>query len=108
MRLFAVICWTLGLSYRGVSMILSGLKIVLCPMTVWRDAQEQGEKLRRRNEWKPVRVLGLDGAYVLWLVGLRGPVLWIAAAVGLVIACRFLIDWNRQYRELWLDREKKP
>jgi hypothetical protein len=24
-----------------------------------------------------------------------------------VIAFRFLIDWNRKYRELWLDREKK-
>jgi acyl-phosphate glycerol 3-phosphate acyltransferase len=41
------------------------------------------------------------------LVGLRGPVLWIAAAVGVVISCRFMIDWNRKYRELWLDREKK-
>ena len=51
---------------------------------------------------------GILFAPLLWLVGLRGPVLWIAAAVGLVIACRFLIDWNRQYRELWLDREKKP
>jgi hypothetical protein len=24
----------------------------------------------------------------------------------LVMAYRFLIDWNRKYRELWLDREK--
>jgi acyl phosphate:glycerol-3-phosphate acyltransferase len=45
----------------------------------------------------------------LWLFGLRGAEFWIAVAVGLVIAFRFLIDWNRQYRELWLDREKsKP
>jgi len=43
----------------------------------------------------------------LWLVGLRGDVLWVTTASGLVIAFRFLIDWNRQYRELWLDREKK-
>ena len=50
---------------------------------------------------------GLLFAPLLWLVGLRGPVIWIAVAVGVVIACRFLIDWNRQYRELWLDREKK-
>ena len=50
---------------------------------------------------------GLLFAPLLWLVGLRGTVLWIAAAVGLVVAFRFLIDWNRKYRELWLDREKK-
>lgn len=53
-------------------------------------------------------VAGILFAPLLWLVGLRGPVLWIAAAVGVVIAFRFLIDWNRKYRELWLDREKKP
>ena len=53
-------------------------------------------------------ISGILIAPLLWLVGLRGPLLWIAAAVGLVVAVRFLIDWNRQYRELWLDREKKP
>ena len=31
---------------------------------------------------------------------------WIAFACGFVMAYRFLIDWNRKYRELWLDREK--
>jgi acyl phosphate:glycerol-3-phosphate acyltransferase len=44
---------------------------------------------------------------LLWLVGARGAVIWIAPAVGTIIALRFLIDWNRKYRELWLDREKK-
>jgi hypothetical protein len=37
---------------------------------------------------------------------LGNPVIWIAAATGLVLAGRFAIDWNRQYRELWLDREQ--
>jgi acyl phosphate:glycerol-3-phosphate acyltransferase len=50
---------------------------------------------------------GLLFAPVLWLIGLRGAVIWIAAAVGLVVAVRFLVDWNRRYRELWLDREKR-
>jgi hypothetical protein len=53
-------------------------------------------------------VAGILIAPVLYLVGLRGPVLWIGAAVGLVVTIRFLSDWNRQYRELWLDREKPP
>jgi glycerol-3-phosphate acyltransferase PlsY len=51
-------------------------------------------------------ITGVLFAPLLWVVGLRGPVLWIGAAVGVVIAFRFLIDWNRKYRELWLDREK--
>ena len=49
---------------------------------------------------------GLLIAPLLWLFNLRGIAIWAAVAIGLVIAFRFLIDWNRQYRELWLDREK--
>jgi hypothetical protein len=71
---FAVICWTLGLSYRGVSTILSGFGIALSQMTVWRDAQEQAERMKKHNQWQRVRVLGVDGAYVLgW--GEKRPVL---------------------------------
>ena len=43
---------------------------------------------------------------IFWLFHFRGLEFWIALACGLVIAYRFLIDWNRKYRELWLDREK--
>jgi len=50
---------------------------------------------------------GLLMAPLLWVVGLRDTVFWVALAVGLVIAFRFLIDWNRKYRELWLDREQQ-
>lgn len=49
---------------------------------------------------------GLLIAPVLYLFNLRGIVIWMGVAIGLVIAFRFLIDWNRKYRELWLDREK--
>ncbi len=49
---------------------------------------------------------GILVAPMFWLFQLRGLEMWIALAGGLVIAYRFLIDWNRKYRELWLDREK--
>jgi acyl phosphate:glycerol-3-phosphate acyltransferase len=49
---------------------------------------------------------GILIAPLFWLFHLRGLEFWIALACGLVIAYRFLIDWNRKYRELWLDREK--
>jgi len=42
---------------------------------------------------------------VFWLLGERGVVLGIATGSGAVIAVRFYAeDWNRKYRELWLDR----
>ena len=49
---------------------------------------------------------GVLVAPLFWLFNLRGLEFWSALACGLVIAYRFLIDWNRKYRELWLDREK--
>lgn len=50
---------------------------------------------------------GLLMAPLFWLLNLRGFEFWIAIAGGIVIAYRFIIDWNRKYRELWLDREKQ-
>jgi glycerol-3-phosphate acyltransferase PlsY len=51
-------------------------------------------------------VTGILIAPLFWILNLRGLEFWIALACGLVIAYRFLIDWNRKYRELWLDRER--
>jgi transposase-like protein len=65
LRKLAAICWVLGLSLRGVVQVLSAFGIPLCHMTVWRDMDEANQKLSRRRRWKQVRVLGLDGAYVL-------------------------------------------
>ncbi len=52
-------------------------------------------------------IAGLLAPPVMWLLGLRGDIIWVSALVGLVIAGRFTIDWKRQYRELWLDREQE-
>ncbi|MDZ7844594.1 MAG: glycerol-3-phosphate acyltransferase [Anaerolineales bacterium] len=50
---------------------------------------------------------GLSIAPVLWLTGFRGVIFWTALAVGWVLAFRFYQqDWDREYRELWLDRER--
>ncbi|WKZ37216.1 MAG: glycerol-3-phosphate acyltransferase [Anaerolineales bacterium] len=48
---------------------------------------------------------GILAAPVLWAANIRGDSFWLMLGAGLVIAIRFLIDWNRKYRELWLDRE---
>ena len=49
---------------------------------------------------------GILIAPLFWMFQLRDIEFWIAIAGGIVIALRFTIDWNRKYRELWLDREK--
>jgi hypothetical protein len=86
-----------------VSTILSGLNVTICPMTVWRDAQEQEEKLRRHNQWKPVRVLGLDGAYVLgW--GEKRPVLVaVDLGTGQPVAVGYVNEYDPQAVQRWLE-----
>jgi glycerol-3-phosphate acyltransferase PlsY len=51
-------------------------------------------------------VTGLLASPALWFLNIRDTTFIFALLGGLVIALRFLIDWNRKYRELWLDREK--
>lgn len=51
-------------------------------------------------------ITGIIMAPLIYLFGGRGLIVYTAAASGVVLAVRFLSDWNRQYRELWLDREK--
>jgi glycerol-3-phosphate acyltransferase PlsY len=60
-----------------------------------------------RQSARATVIAGIFFAPVLWLAGMRGTIIWIAIVVGIIITFRFTIDWNRQYRELWLDREKK-
>jgi transposase-like protein len=60
----AAIGWMLGMSYRGLSVFLSGFGVELSRMSVWRDVQERAGGLERERYWKKVRVLGIDGAYV--------------------------------------------
>ena len=43
----------------------------------------------------------------LLLFGQVGTVLMVSIATSIIIAIRFTIDWNREYRELWLDRDQK-
>jgi transposase-like protein len=66
MKKLAVICWSLGLSYRGLELILSAFGVVLSRMSGWRDVQAEGQALRRNLRWKPARLVGVDGA---WLNG---------------------------------------
>jgi transposase-like protein len=66
MKQLAVICWSFGLSHRGVEVILSAFGVSLSRMTSWRDVQAGAEQIRREKSWQPARVVGVDGA---WLGG---------------------------------------
>lgn len=56
----AALLYGLGLSCRAAAHLLGALEVALCPMTVWRDAQDAGEALRRTRPGGRVQVLGVD------------------------------------------------
>lgn len=102
LRLYAVLLWTLGLSYRGSSLILSGVNVLVSFMTIWRDVQAEAGKIKKRNQWKPVRVLGVDGASVLgW--GEKRPVLVaVDMGSGEPIALGYVNEYDPQAVRRWL------
>jgi glycerol-3-phosphate acyltransferase PlsY len=104
-------CWPIFAGFRGGMGLATanGGMLAAAPVAILINYALLGLlTLILRHSARASVLAGILFAPLLWLVGLRGPVLWIAAAVGVVISGRFLIDWNRKYRELWLDREKKP
>jgi transposase-like protein len=102
LKLFAVICWRMGLSHRGVSRMLSGLGIFLSHMSVWREAQAQAEVSRKQNQWKPVRVLGLDGAYVLGWGEERPVLVAVDLGTGDPISVGYVNEYDPQAVRRWL------
>jgi transposase-like protein len=102
LRVFAVVLWTLGLSHRASSLVLSGLNVLVSFMTIWRDVQEAAKRIQKRNQWKPVRVLGLDGAHVLgW--GAKQPVLVaVDLGTGEPLAVGYINEYDPQAVKRWL------
>jgi hypothetical protein len=62
-------------------MALGAFGVSLSPMSVWGDLQEQTRQVEKRRRWQGVRVLGLDGAYVLGWGQHNHPVL-VAVDMG--------------------------
>jgi transposase-like protein len=103
LRIFVILLWKLGLSYRASSLILSGLQVLVSFMTIWRDVQTEAQTIQKRNQWKPVRMLGLDGAYVLgW--GQKQPVLVaVDLGTGDPIAVGYVNEYDPQAIRRWLE-----
>ena len=102
LRLLAILLWTLGLSHRASSLILSGLNVLVSFMTIWRDLQAEAQKVKKRNHRKPVRIVGLDGAYVLgW--GEKQPVLVaVDLGTGEPIAIGYINEYDPHAVLRWL------
>ena len=103
LRKLAALCWTLGLSYRGVTGVFGGFGISICHMTAWRDVQEQSNQLTQSRKWQPVRVLGLDGAYVRGWGDIRPVLVAIDLGNGQPVMIGEIDEHNPQAVRKWLE-----
>lgn len=103
LRKLAALFWVLGLSLRGVTLVLSAFRVSLSHMTVWRDLQEQAHLVKERRRWQPVRVLGLDGAYPLGWGKKRAVLIAVDLGTGQPVAIGRIDESNPQAVRRWLE-----
>jgi transposase-like protein len=84
-------------------MILSGLNVTLSHMSIWRDAQQAGAEINKRNAWGSVRVLGVDGAYVLGWGDTRGVLVAVDLGTGQPVCIGWVDERNPQAVRHWLE-----
>jgi transposase-like protein len=103
LRKLAAICWALGLSYRGIGGVFAVFGVGVARMTAWRDVQEEAKQLQRNRVWKPVRVLGVDGAYVRGWGELRPVLVAVDLGEGKPVAIAYLDEHNPDVVRRWLE-----
>ncbi len=102
LELFSVLLWTLGVSYRSAELILSGLRVAISHMTIWRNVQEENVKRKKQKQWQPVRVLGLDGAYVQGWGEKQSVLVAVDLGTGDPIAVGYVNEYDPQAIQRWL------
>ena len=103
LRKLAGMCWILGLSYRGIAAVMAVFGVGISRMSAWRDAQEEAKRLRRSRVWTPVRVLGVDGAYVRGWGGIQPVVVAVDMGEGKPVEIACLDEHNPQAVMRWLE-----
>lgn len=103
LRKLAAIYWLLGMSLRSAVLALAPFGVKLSHMSVWRDLQEQADLQEKRRHWKPVRVLGLDGAYVRAWGEVRPVLVAVDLGNGEPVAVGYVDEYNPQAVRRWLE-----
>jgi transposase len=103
LRKLAALMWVMGLSYRGIATLLPVFGIRIGRMSAWRDEQVWAEQLRQQRKWKPVQVLGVDGAYVRAFGAVRPVLVAVDMGAGQPVAIGYVDEYNPDAVRRWLE-----
>jgi transposase-like protein len=103
LRRLAALSWMLGLSYRGLVGLFDVFRASLSRMSAWRDVQEWAEALRKQHKWRPVRVLGLDGAYVRGWGEQQKVLVAVDLGLGQPVSIGYVDEHDPQAVKRWLE-----
>ena len=103
LRKVSVIMWSLGLSHRSVVLILAVFGVSLSHMSGWRSVQREGQRIRRRLQWKAARVVGVDGA---WVAG-KGIMVAVDLGDGELLALAKIDEKEKSAVAAWLKTLKQ-
>lgn len=103
LKKLCVIMWSLGLSHRSVVLILSVFGVCLSHMSGWRSVQREGRQIRQKLKWKPVRVVGVDGA---WVAG-KGIMVAVDLGEGRLLAMAEIDEKEKSAVAAWLKTLKQ-
>lgn len=103
LRKLAGLTWMLGLSYRGMAAVFDVFGVTLSRMTGWRDVQIWAEQLRKQRKWQKVRVLGIDGAYVLGWGKKQKVLIAVDLGTGQPVQIGYVDEHDPQAVRRWLE-----
>ena len=103
LRKFAALCWMLGLSYRGIAMVFEAFGVTISHMSAWRDAQETAQALKHSKYWQPVRVMGVDGAYVRGMGKTQPVLIAVDLGTGKPVEIGYVNEHDPQAVRKWLE-----
>ncbi len=103
LRKLAALCWVLGLSYRGIAAVFAVFGVGISCMTAWRDAQAEARQRKQGRMWKPVRVLGLDGAYVRGMGSVQPVLVAVDLGEGQPVEIGYIDEHDPQVVRRWLE-----
>jgi hypothetical protein len=72
-------------------------------MLIWRDVQEEAQRITKHNHWKPARIVGLDGAHVLGWGAKQSVLVAVDLGTGQPLAVGYVNESDPQAIRRWLE-----